>query len=468
MPEIMNKRELSEHATNFAQSYNLIMHNHRLFIPADYETSDASVAPAPERTVWLPLGVQDVQRWARAQYDILFSAHKEEADFYYMVCQNAQPVDDKPTSLLINTEDGLRELHDDGQLRPTTGRFIPNYLPVLLNDNEDDKQELMEVMQHWLDNDEEVLSLLRHLATALAPHWSAVRYVLLIGDGRNGKSLLMSMVQSLFGRQNCAHVTRQDMAKPSPIVMELLNKLVNIVYDGEMQFVKDSANEKTLIAGETLSVRPLYSNKPTLVTTNALFIEALNREPKSSDKSSALQERLIRFWFPNQYPDDLEFKDKMLSDRMVGALLALLLDHYVQRSEKAVMLSPTKTSIELKMEHMLANSPALQFIYWLEMNDPLGSSVLVGMTAAQLTNRFVTWRLAEGDTRPWSEANVVELFRPQVDYYRSSVRGAAGKPVHVKKVKGFKTNTTTFLQYQRGAGIYAVASDTTDSTLVDD
>ena len=168
------------------------------------------------------------------------------------------------------------------------------------------------------------------------------------------------------------------------------------------------------------------------------------------------------------FPDDLEFKDKMLSDRMVGALLALLLDHYVQRSEKAVMLSPTKTSIELKMEHMLANSPALQFIYWLEMNDPLGSSGLIGMTAAQLTNRFVAWRLAEGDTKPWSEANVVELFRPQVDYYRSSVRGAAGKPVHVKKVKGFKTNTTTFLQYQRGAGIYAVASDTTDSTLVDD
>lgn len=468
MPEIMNKREQSLHATNFAQSYNLIMHNHRLYIPADYETLDALVAPASDRMVWLPLGVQDVQRWAQAQYDILFAAHKEEADFYYMVCQNARQVDEKPKTLLIHTEDGLRELHEDGQLRPATGTFVPNYLPVRLNDCDDDKQELMEVLRNWLNDDEEVLSLLRHLSTALAPHWSAVRYVLLIGDGRNGKSLLMSMVQTLFGRQNCSFVTRQDMAKPSPIVTELMNKLINIVYDGEMQFVKDSANEKTLIAGETLSVRPLYSNKPTLVNTNALFIEALNREPKSSDKSSALQERLIRFWFPNQYPDDLEFRERMLSDRMVGAMLALLLDHYVQKTEKAVMLAPTKASVELKMEHMLTNSLALQFISWLEMNDPAGSSILIGMTASQLTTRFMSWRLSEKDDKPWSEANVVELFRPQVDYYRSSVRGAGGKPVHVKKVKGFKKSTETFLQYQRGAGIYATPSDTTDATLVDD
>jgi len=466
MARIQTKRELSVHAVNFANTYSLVRCNNTLYIPADYETGDATVTPSPERTVWRVLTVKDVQGWAHKQYDVLFGAPADETNFFFMVAQEAEQRDTLPTSLLIRTEEGLRELKDDGQLHLPSGDFVPNFMPVMLNTNEADKQRVREVFHQWLDDPEEELSLLRHLATTLAPDWSAVKYVLLLGDGRNGKSLLMTMIQELFGWENCSHVSRQEISKASPTVTEVLNKLVNIVYDGVAEYLKDSGNEKSLIAGEPVSIRLLYASSPTMVTTNALFIEGLNREPRSNDKSSALQKRLVRFWFPNTFPDDLLFKQEMLSERMLGALLSLLIDHFVKKQDKSVMLAPTRKSIELSMEYMHANSYAIQFIAHMNTTDPLGLNSLIGMTITELTARFVSWRISEGDVNPWSEQSVYELFRPSVDFKRKSIR-IHGAPSKVKVITDFKADTMIYLEYLKGDEADADATTEAGGSVVD-
>ena len=449
MPQLYSKRELSTHAINLARTYSLIRANNVLYLPADFETGDFAVTPEPDRTVWRPLTMRDVQQWALAQYDVLFSATSEEANFFFMVGQVSQQMDVTPDSLLIHTEEGLRELKSDGKLHIPTGKFIPNYLSVKLNTDQADKQQLRDVFHSWLDNEEEELSLLRHLSTALSPSWSAVKYLLLLGDGRNGKSLLMSMLQGLFGWANCSHVTRQDVSKSSPVVTEVQNKLLNIVYDGVAEYLKDSGNEKSLIAGEPVSIRMLYSSQSTMVATNALFVEGLNREPKSGDKSSALQARLVRFWFPNVFQDDLIFKDRMMSERMLGALLSLLIDNYVQKTDKAVMLAPTARSQELSMEHMHANSFAMQFIAHVDTIDPMGADALINGTITELAARFQAWRLAEGDINPWSEPSIFELFRPFIVFDRKSLR-VHGQIRKTKTIAAFKPSVLRYLEYLKG------------------
>jgi phage/plasmid-associated DNA primase len=449
MPQIYSKRELSDHAVNFATSFSLIRCNQVLYIPADFETGETAVTPDPDRTIWRPLTLRDVQRWALNQYNVLFSAASEEANFFFMVNQIAQQHDMVSDSLLIRTKDGLQELKSDGQLHMPSGEFVPNFIPVMLNTDEADKQLLREVFHQWLDDEEEEISLLRHLATALAPGWSAVKYILLLGDGRNGKSVLMGMLQALFGWENCSHVTRQDLAKSSPVVTEVLGKLVNIVYDGVAEYLKDSGNEKSLIAGEPIPIRMLYSSQATMVYTNALFIEGLNKEPKSSDKSSALQSRIVRFWFPNTFPDDLIFKDAMHSEQMLGALLSLMIDNFVRKEEKAVMLATTQRSQELKLEHMHANSYALQFIAHVDHTDPLGAECLIGMDLTELTSKFTSWRVSEGDISAWSEPDVYELFRPSIKAVRQS-RRINGKPRKVRVIEDFKPEATDYLRLMRG------------------
>ena len=445
MPDIKTKRELSRDAEILATSFSCVRYNGVTYIPTDYETGDDTVTPEEERRIWTPLTQTEIQRKAKSQFGTLFLTESELSSFEFMVAQCCIQHMEQVTSLLIKTEDGLRELREDGKLYLPTGSFVPNTLKPQLNTDPTDKAEMLRILSEWLDSEEEALALLRHLATALAPHWSAIKYVLLLGDGRNGKSVLLSMLQKLFGTENCSQVTRQEISEKSPVVTELNGKLLNLVYDGMALYLKDSGQEKSLIAGEPVGVRRLYASQLTTVQTNALFLEGLNKEPKSSDKSSALQARIVRFWFPNTYEDDLGFQEKMLSERYLGALLSLLIDNYVKKQDKAVMLAPTKASLRLRLEHMYTNSLALQFLYYKELTDPLGAESVIDLTAPELLSQFTSWRVKEGDIGSWSEPDVVELFRPIAVMDRISKR--FGSQVRkVRTVVEFKKDTLAFLE----------------------
>ena len=145
----------------------------------------------------MPLGYTDVQRIANKQFDLLFRNERELVNYSYMVQQAATEITEPVHSLMLRTADGLRVLLGDGSIVSPNGRFVPNCLPVPVNDDRAAKDAVFDTLTEWVGSEDSAHSLLYHLATALAPGWSAVRYVLLIGNGRNGKSLLMSMVERM-------------------------------------------------------------------------------------------------------------------------------------------------------------------------------------------------------------------------------------------------------------------------------
>lgn len=449
MLELKTKKELAQYAHTLASGHSLVRYRNVTYIPADYETLDSSTSPDEDRTIWLPLTRDAIRRWGAQQFDILFSTDGELSSFDFMVAQNAAFSDTRVESLLIRTTEGLRELTSKGELVVPGGDFRPNYLLPMLNTNADAKKKTFAVITEWLDSEEEAHSLLYHLASALAPGWSAVKYVLLLGEGRNGKSVLLKMVQSLFGMNNVSTVTRQQIAEQNPVVTELNGKLANIVFDGRAEYLKDSGTEKSLIAGEMVPIRRLYESTPTMVQSTALFLEGLNREPKSHDKSSALQKRLVRFQFPNVYSLDHKFEKHMLSEPVLGAFLALLLDHYVLEDEVAEKLAPTQKAIELQLEHMFINSIGLQFLKHIHETDLLGIAGVIGVPIGEVVQKFQSWRLKENDLGTWSEPDVVELFKPLVNTERKSLR--VGSQVQkVRVVTSLKIEATAFIESLKG------------------
>lgn len=449
MLELKTKKELSQEAYKLADSYSLVRYRSITYMPADYHTRDMSITPSPDRTIWIPLKRDDIRRKAAAQFDTLFASESELSSFDFMVAQNAQQHEGVCSTLLVRTPDGLKELQEDGGLHEPSGEFVPNTLVPLLNTDDGHKERVFGVLANWLDSEEEAHALLRHLATALAPGWSAVRYVLLLGEGRNGKSLLLKMLQAVFGWDNCSNVTRQQISEQSPVVCELNGKLLNIVFDGRSEYVKDSGLEKSLIAGEVIPIRRLYESVPTPVQTNALFVEGLNHEPKSKDKSLALQKRLIRFQFPNVYPLDHRFEKRMLAEDSLGAFLSLLIDHYVGQHEVAEKLAPTTKEMALQLEHMFVNSTGLQFLKHLEETDPLGAGGIVGSDVDALVKQFQAWRVKENDLGQWAEPDVVAMFQPIINIERRSKR-VNGSPRKVRFVTSLKAEAIAFIDTLRG------------------
>ena len=205
------------------------------------------------------------------------------------------------------------------------------------------------------------------------------------------------MLHKLIGASNVSEIKRQDMAVRSSIITDLNGKLLNIVFDGPKEFVKDSSTEKTLIAGESLNIELKYENAPFKIQTNALFIEGLQQEPRTSDKSSALQDRLVRFYFPKKFALDLEFESKMLDENMLAALLDLLLKHWVNKSEVAEKLRLTVDSLDMQMQAIWASSPVLRFLEFTSARDVLFLKNIV--------EKKVTVDVFLAAFRPWLDSN---------------------------------------------------------------
>lgn len=449
MLNLKTKKELSVEAHKLAKGNELVRHRGTTYIPADFETLETDVVPTPDRTIWMPLSRKDIQLLAAETFDTLFSSDSELSSFDFMVAQNSINNEAASTSLLIRTSEGLRQLTADGELEEVSGDFVPNYVQPMLNQSREDMDRVFKTVADWVDSEEEAHSLLHHAATMLAPGWSAVKYVLLLGEGRNGKSLFLKMLKQLIGERNMSSVTRQHMAEQSPVVCELNNKLLNVVFDGLAVYLKDSGTEKSLVAGEPVHIRKLYESTPTQVSTNALFMEGLNKEPKSNDKSQALQKRLVRYQFPNVYALDLGFEKKMLTEDSLGALLGLLLEHYVKPSEVATKLAPSKRAMELQLEHMFTNSLSLQFIKHVDEKDAEGIRSLLDSPLTDLVQRFQSWRVTENDLGTWAEPDVIALFNPLVITERRSVRTGAG-PRKTRVVVALKQEANDFLDTLKG------------------
>ena len=464
---IRTKREFQDLADTMVKALDLVAYNQTIYQPVDYRTvSDRTPAQAtdPKDRVWIPHTDRSLLAIANNLQHVLFGGAKEKRDFIVMLEQIVPELTATTDRILILTDTGVRELRGDGQLHDRSDDFVPNYIGVPLNEDPAAKAEVWDQFVEWLNGEENATSLLHHLATVLAPHWSAVRYVLLIGEGRNGKSVLMQMLVNLLGARNVSSVTRLEMSDRSPVCRALNGKLLNVVFDGDSTYIKQTGFEKSMTAGDAVNVRKLYDSDGTPVQTNALFLEGLNREPKTSDKSTALQKRLMRFFLPNVYPENIDFKRRMETDeKILGALLALLLDHYVTPETMVEKLAPTRSALELKLQHSRVNNQAVQFLEDVDANDPLGAEGLIGETMPAIVERFNRWRLKNNDLSVWSQTDVEALLKPMFIARRKSIRLHNGKVGKVQVTTGFQKEVIEFLDYihEEEEGIH-------DDTVVDE
>jgi hypothetical protein len=462
------KLQLTQLANDMAGNFGIVKYNHVLYLPVNFNTRNFDPGLVPEDRVWIPLPMQQVLSLASQTSKVMFYSEGEKSSFYGMVEQAAQSTYATPGTVLLIKDGALAELRSDGKLHPPTHDFCPHFISTPVNDDPEAKAAILATMTEWLDGTEEnAESLLAHIATALAPHWSAVKYVLLIGEGRNGKSVLMKMILSLLGEHNISYVTRQDMSASKSTCLDLQGRLANIVFDGPASYLKDSGPEKSLIAGETTPIRRLYSSLVTPVQTNALFIEGLNREPKTGDKSLALQKRLVRYQFTRTYELDYRFEMHMLSPATLGAFLSLLLDRYVLQHEVHTKLKPTKDSTNLQLEQMHTNSMPFQFIAWFDEDDAMGVEGLVGEMLSDVAATFKRWRLVEmGDINVWNDKDVESMLMPLFTTERKSKR-VNGKVRKVRAITGFQLQLSQFIEYLRGEEEASGSASDSGTAVVD-
>lgn len=447
MPNLRTPAERADAAMTLAKMFELIEYQGHLYMPVHFLTGNINDIEADHDRVWKSLDKKAIRFMANRMAGVLFGAPAEEVGFRLMLSQFAKQADKSEGILVRHADEKVMLLTDNGTFIEPTGEFVANYLDIPYQ--ADDKSlslELFSIIEEWTGSKEAAVSLLHHLATALQPKWSAVKYIILIGGGRNGKSTLMKMMYALLGKANVSKVKRQEMARQSVIMTSLNSKLMNIVFDGPKDFIKESSTEKTLIAGEPLDIELKYENVPFEVQTNALFMEGLQHEPKVSDKSAALQARLVRFKFPNKYPKDLMFEKKMLKQDMLAALFQLLLDHWVNEDELDEKLALTAESLDMQMSAVWAMSPVLRFLEYMAFRDLgfLQTIVDKKMIVDTFISKYRLWLESNG-YKNMEDDYILQTLNDNFDMKRKTVR-PDGKPTTRLCIVSIASDTENAIQ----------------------
>ena len=140
----------------------------------------------------------------------------------------------------------------------------------------------------------------------------AQKAMVLLGDGSNGKSTFIEVLQELAGEDNYTSVGMSQLSDPEKR-SRLIGKLFNVAEETPTQSLKDSSHFKTLVTGGTSLAKHLYQNTFSF-KNKTKFLFAANDMPKTSDSSHGLMRRLIIV------PFNANFKGKAINRNILNEL----------------------------------------------------------------------------------------------------------------------------------------------------
>jgi putative DNA primase/helicase len=148
-------------------------------------------------------------------------------------------------------------------------------------------------------NTEDNLKLIWEVIAYLLLHGNPMqRAVLFYGNGSNGKSSFINIMEHLVGKQNCSNITLTQMSRIFEPA-ELLGKQLNTVGDLDLQFLQETESFKRLTGGDPITAQ--MKNKDPFTFVNwAVPLFATNNLWKSRDLSPGYFRRWLIIPFPNK------------------------------------------------------------------------------------------------------------------------------------------------------------------------
>lgn len=151
------------------------------------------------------------------------------------------------------------------------------------------------------------------------PSWGE-KAMILVGEGSNGKSVLLDVMKALAGKENYSSLTLSDLHDPQNRY-ELDGKLFNLAEETPSKSLSDSSLFKNLVTGGETMVKVVY--KPPFKLKNmAKLLFACNELPWTKDVSFGMFRRLLIVPFNARFTQ--ETQDKGLRDKLRDELPGIM------------------------------------------------------------------------------------------------------------------------------------------------
>lgn len=125
----------------------------------------------------------------------------------------------------------------------------------------------------------------------------------LVGDGGNGKTVFMKVLESFLGVENISGVSMQDFSKDRFAKARLFGRLANICDDLPAKTIYDTGVIKQLTGGSLIEAQHKFKARFNF-TNFAKVIFATNKLPEIKDRSRAIWDRIKTITFPYEFVDN--------------------------------------------------------------------------------------------------------------------------------------------------------------------
>lgn len=236
---------------------------------------------------------------------------------------------EKLNSEYVNVKNGLYNLVTKEFINHTPDIFTVNQLNCTYVPDAYDEEVYNTIVSLAKGDDNITTLLVQMLGYCLMGDCRLQKSFILLGDGRNGKSMFLDMVRCWLGDENCSSLALEDLSERFRTA-ELVGKMVNIGDDSGHNLLENTAIFKKLVTGDSITIER-KNQQPFKYSNKAKLIFAANSLPPTTDKSDGFFRRCIIIPFNQIYREtdknyDPNKLDKLTTETARSYLLNLAID----------------------------------------------------------------------------------------------------------------------------------------------
>ncbi len=266
----------------------------------------------------------------------------------------------------LNINNGLYYL-DTREIKPhddsTKEKFATNLFPI--DFQKDAKCErwmkfIYEIFEPDDDKYDKVTLLQEYLGYCLTGIVSYQIALLLLGNGSNGKSLILQVLEKILGNENYSNIELHQLSNKNYIV-ELQNKHVNFCSEIDSRSSFSSGIFKRIVAGETLTGDAKFKN-PIKFQPYCKLIFATNDLPKTTDTTKGYFRRLLILKFNRSFEGsekDIHLIDDLYTE--LPGIFNWMLEGLERLQSNKRFTVPPSTIIELE-KYLESSNSVVSFI----------------------------------------------------------------------------------------------------------
>lgn len=226
---------------------------------------------------------------------------------------------------IINVKNGLVNILS-GEVKPHS----PDYLSLVQLPVKYDPMALCPKIIGFLidiQSREGISLIIRFFGYCIYKSACYEKALMFIGPGKNGKSVLIKLIESFVGQENVSHASLQELTGDRFAGADLYGKLVNTFADLESNKLTNTGIFKTLVSGDSIRAQRKHQ-QPFSFHNYSKLIFSTNKILRSDDMSYAYYRRWIILIFDKLFDgenQDPELINKLITEEEMSGLLNLAL-----------------------------------------------------------------------------------------------------------------------------------------------